>query len=417
MAAPGAASDEDERTAFPWAGSARRRGANLLHGALGTALLALTAVGYFFGGFTGVVVWLGAVAAPALGLLAWQRWPSRVPKGGARLEASHEGLFSCDELVVPRADMVRAVVVPDGDRALVSVQRRQGFFVVVEAPDEATGHAIVAALGLSAERRRAAFLVDSPLATKCQSRGSSGRSASRSPGRRRGSSRGNSGPCCCSCRGIWPSWRLASFGDQDRHRRRAAVVVRAQNAHAVFCNREGDARRVGALFLAPGRPRGAHRRGVDGEPAVAIAAGAAVPGRLSRRVDRADPPREGGRRERGCHGARPARKGPLRVDGGAPRAHDPRRARGSARPRWCPRRCGRRSRMATRRRSSEPPRPSRCNLRSTREAARGCASPPRPWWPRGCAWPSPPPPRATKRACTKRSPRWSRADRRSAPRR
>lgn len=164
MAAPGAASDEDERTAFPSARIRAEKRHDLLHGALGTALLALTAVGYFFGGFTGVVVWLGAVAAPALGLLAWQR--SRVPKGGARLEASREGLFSCDELVVPRADMVRAVVVPDGDRALVSVQRRQGFFVVVEAPDEATGHAIVAALGLSAEQRRAAFLVDSPLATR-----------------------------------------------------------------------------------------------------------------------------------------------------------------------------------------------------------------------------------------------------------
>jgi len=163
MAAPLPA-DDDERVAFPSARIRAEKRHDLLHGALTTTLLALTAVAHFFGGFSGVVAWLGAVVAPALALLAWQR--ARTPSGGARLEASREGLFSCDKLVVRRADMVRAVVVPEGARALVSVQRRQGFYVVIEAPDEPTAHAIVAALGLSAEQRRAAFLVDSPLATR-----------------------------------------------------------------------------------------------------------------------------------------------------------------------------------------------------------------------------------------------------------
>lgn len=156
--------DEDERSAFPTARIRAEKRHDLLHGALAAALLSLSAGAYVLGGFGGVVGWLALVAAPSLGLLAWQR--ARIPEGGARIEASREGLFSCDRRVVPRSDMIRAVVVPDGERALVSIQRKRGFFVVVEAPDEATAQALVTALGLSAEQRRAAFLVDSPVAGK-----------------------------------------------------------------------------------------------------------------------------------------------------------------------------------------------------------------------------------------------------------
>ena len=151
------------RAAFPEARVRAQRRRNFLHGVLVAALLASAAVAAMSAGITGLVVSLLALVLPSLGLLAWQR--ARTPSGGARIEVGEEGLFAEGKLLVPRADMRRAVVVGEADSAVVSIQRSQGYFVALDVPDEAEGRRLVSALGLSAEQRTAEFPVDSPLAT------------------------------------------------------------------------------------------------------------------------------------------------------------------------------------------------------------------------------------------------------------
>jgi hypothetical protein len=156
----------EERVAFPRARIRAEPRRDTLHAGLAAALLAMTGGMFFVGGFVGAIGWLLAVVAPAFGLLAWQR--AHTPSGGAKIEASPAGLFSAGKRLVAREDIKRAVVIANegGAGALVSIQRRRGFFVAVEVPSEEEGQRLVSALGVSAEQRTAEFLVDSPLAAR-----------------------------------------------------------------------------------------------------------------------------------------------------------------------------------------------------------------------------------------------------------
>jgi hypothetical protein len=153
-----------ERTAFPGAHVRAQSRRNAVHATLAVLLVATTFGAYFFAGLGGVLAWLAAAVLPSFGLLAWQR--ARTPAGGSQIEVGPEGLFAAGKVVVPRAQMQRAVVVAAERGAVVSIQRTQGFFVAVDVASEEEGHRLVSALGLGAAQRRAEFMVDSPLAAR-----------------------------------------------------------------------------------------------------------------------------------------------------------------------------------------------------------------------------------------------------------
>lgn len=153
-----------ERASFPDAAVRPQPQSKVLHALLGVLLAGGTAAAFVAGGLWSALGWLAFVAAPSAGLLVWQR--RRTPRGGRQIEIGEEGLFADGKLLVPRADMVRAVVVPSEGGTAVSIQRKQGFFVAIDVPDEAAGQRLVRALGFAAEQRTAEFVVDSPLAAR-----------------------------------------------------------------------------------------------------------------------------------------------------------------------------------------------------------------------------------------------------------
>jgi len=155
------------RAAFPEARVRAQPQRNFLHAFLVVALAFSTIVAGIVGGVAGALACLVGAVLPSLGLLAWQR--ARTPRAAGGIEAGEEGLFAQGKPVVPRADMLRAVVVGEADSAVVSIQRSQGFHVALDVSDEAEGRRLVSALGLSAEQRTAEFPVDSPLAVRVPS--------------------------------------------------------------------------------------------------------------------------------------------------------------------------------------------------------------------------------------------------------
>jgi hypothetical protein len=103
----------------------------------------------------------GLLFLPLLPVTVWAARKA-VPSGGP-VEVSAEGLFLGGRLVVPRGDMERALVAEDRGRTYVSIQRRRGFFVIVDVATTADGERLVEALGLGVAQARSEFLLDSPL--------------------------------------------------------------------------------------------------------------------------------------------------------------------------------------------------------------------------------------------------------------
>jgi hypothetical protein len=101
----------------------------------------------------------GIVLAPVAGLLAWM-WHD-APRSGKGIEVRPEGVFVAGRLEIPRAHARQALVARSAQGIAVVLQRRLKAMTVILVPDEATGHRLVAALGLDPVTAMSSFLFDS----------------------------------------------------------------------------------------------------------------------------------------------------------------------------------------------------------------------------------------------------------------
>jgi hypothetical protein len=158
-------SEDTPQRAFPGARMRPTRGVRRLY-ALIAALVALVAGTGALGGeeLRGIMLQLTAIFALPLAIAAALIRKYTV-RGGARLEVGADGVHVDGRLAIPRASIERADVVRGSDGVTVAIRRRHGFVAVISVADVAEGHALVRALGHSAEQALSVFQLDSPIAS------------------------------------------------------------------------------------------------------------------------------------------------------------------------------------------------------------------------------------------------------------
>jgi len=158
-----AAPDPPEPAAFPGARLRPARGLRYLEALVAALLLTVALIAAFVPDLRGSMTWLGLLTVlPIVPALSWLY--RQTPRAGGRIEVHADGIHVEGALAIPRATVQRAVVTPGPSGVTVSLQHTTGLALVVEVADEEQGHALVAALGMSAKQALSNFILDSPLA-------------------------------------------------------------------------------------------------------------------------------------------------------------------------------------------------------------------------------------------------------------
>lgn len=152
-----------EPRAFPGARLRPTRGLRYLEALVAALVLTVSLIAAFVPDLRATMGWVGLLTVlPILPALSWLY--RRVPRPGGRIEVHADGIHVEGALALPRADLERAVVTPGPHGVTVSIQHKIGLAVVIDVADEAQGHALVAALGMSATQSLSTFALDSKLA-------------------------------------------------------------------------------------------------------------------------------------------------------------------------------------------------------------------------------------------------------------
>lgn len=127
----------------------------VLFGLLGVMVLALKEL-HTFG-----LVWFALCVPLAAYFVSVVR---AIPKLGA-VSADARGLCVGGELAVPNARILRATAVAEKGGAVVSIQRRRHYLVLIDLPNLTQAEDLVTALGFDARQVTATFAVDSPVSS------------------------------------------------------------------------------------------------------------------------------------------------------------------------------------------------------------------------------------------------------------